>query len=710
MNWNIFNIRNQQQLPTFSNHEAERQARLCQYQRVWEAYLAELPDPLITEKGAVNDNVKINPSRAIIDVGTYFLFGRPINFHIHPEESTGSGSSKAPKAGSKPQAKQPPKQPSNSQQPNQPQDNHSNASGGGNQTNNNLQGQDQNRNQAQGQDRNQNQDQQNQNSQDNQNQNKNQDQQNSQDNNQGDSSGYTDHAHGSDNRPNPHQPLHSDQHDSSSSDQHGAPTQHGARGQAQSNAIQSHAANSGGNDSKGGFPQKKGSGNDPQQQGDSNPNAPQVPEQPVDPPWMKTLNRAWKANSQHLFLMKLGKSGAIHGDVFVKMIPNGAGTMNQYPRLILLDPANVDVYTDPNDVEKVIEYQIAYIVEDIENNYTKPVRRVQRITQAEDGQSWVIRDFEQRMTFENNVGWTPGNNPELQVGQDQVWDYPWPPIEHCQNLPLPHLFWGMPDLDDSSVDVLQSLQRAMSTLNKIVRIHSSPRLFAKNVMPDMLSEIDISPENIIALPQMDAELSVLTVLDNLSSALEFTKQIKSDLLEMVRVPAIALGHVEDAASAASGINMSVLYSPLIQKTEEKQITYGDLLIRLSQKMLVLMGEKFTPEMEDLCVEWPESMPGSKYLERQTLQQDQQMGVSQYTIVKRLGYNPDEEQARNEQVKQQETQMQMQVNSARFGDQMAQRQIDEQQRGPGGNNNPAGMGNKNGSMGAANKNTPKKQQF
>ena len=502
--------------PDYFNRAGERQARLKQYKRTWDAYLAELPDPIIND-GPSNDNVKVNPARAIINTGVYFLFGNEVKFQISPDAADRFGSGKV----------------------------------------------------------------------------------------------------GGENEPN----------------------------------------------------------------------------KVKDPDWLQKLNKAWKANRKDSFLFNLGLSGGIHGTPFIKFVPNGAGIKGDYPGLQLLDPANVDVVWDPNDCTKVWKYIIEYVTED-ENE--KPILRTQEITANKDAlgtvESWTIQDYEQEMEFQLNVGYIPGAVERVPVGDPVDWPYRWAPIEHCQNIELPHMFWGLPDLDESSIEVIESIQRSMSSMNKIVRIHAAPRMYAKNVLPDQVNEIDVSADNIITLPNMEADLSVLQTLGNLSPSIQYAEKQREMLLEMVQVPPISLGQFESASTAISGVTLSILYAPILQKTSLKRTSYGDMLERVNMKMLELMGFDDVETYEDqLVIVWPEAMPGSAYLERQTLQQDQMMGASSYTILSRLGYDPKEE--RQHFLSEQEQMLEMQKKYApepAFGASGGETR--------GGNNNPAGKGNKNGSLG------------
>lgn len=499
--------------PKYYDNDHDRQKRLERYKRTWEAYLAELPDPIVQD-GPSNDNVKVNPARAIVNTGVFFLFGSELKFQVSPDAA--------------------------------------------------------------------------------------------------------------------------------------------------------------------------------ERYGDGQANQSDKPNKVASPKWLQQLNKAWKANRKKSFLFNMGLSGSIHGDVFIKIIPDAAGLNNEFPRLLVLDPANVDVNTDPNDCNTVLEYIIQYVVEiERENGNTEPALRIQRIKAVQDIDDriidWTLQDFEQPMGYVLNAGYIPVSEEERPLGPPVNWGYPWPPIEHCQNIELPHMYWGLPDLDESSVEVIESIQRSMSSLNKIVRIHASPRMFAKNVMPDQVNDIDVSADNVITLPNMEAELQVLQTLTNLGGPIDYAKHQRAMLLEMIQVPPIALGEFESASTAISGVTLSILYAPLLQKTELKRISYGDMIERLNFKLLTLMGFD-SDEFDSLILVWPEAMPGSAYLERQTLSQDQMLGASNHTLLARLGYDPKEE--RQHFLEEQEEMMEMQKKYA----------PDPAPGAPGGNNNPAGKGNKNGSLG------------
>lgn len=623
--------------PDFFNLASERERRLKGYRKTWEAYLAELPDPLVVDSAA-NDNVKVNPVRAIIEVGVYFLFGDEVRFEVAPNKSTELGLKK-PGSDMASKAKRPPKYP------------------------------------------------------------------------------------GADPEYDEERQAEHDERDKADHDKRKQEYDDADKREQEKEQDEQNPKSKKPGEEKKGFDkdkEKAQAGTFPKSdKAASGPDT--VPE---DPKYLTDLNRCWKANRKKSFLHEVGLSGAIHGDVFIKFVPNGAGIKRDMPRLVLLDPANVDVMTDPNDCERVIKYCITYNTQDEEGGVVTREQEITPVTEPDENGydrdiSWEIADYEHRWAYDTQMGWHPGQGQRDQIGTTKKWEYPWPPIEHCNNLELPHMFWGMPDVEESAIEVVQSIQRTMSSLTKIIRVHGNPRMFAKGVMPELAAEIDVSADNIITLPAgagVDSDLKILEALSNVSSQVEYVENMRSQLFEMLQCPPIALGQIDTMSMSMSGINLSILYAPLLQKTEVKRINYGDLLDRVNHKLLMLMGHENEEEYDDLAVVWPEAMPGSHYLERQTLMEDIKLGVSSWTALQRLGYDPEREaQKKAEEMKAQQ-QMEFDFQSQQIELQsklMPPGQApgggkDPHQEGEkrGGNNNPSGFGNRSGSTGAQGNSSPK----
>ncbi len=98
------------------------------------------------------------------------------------------------------------------------------------------------------------------------------------------------------------------------------------------------------------------------------------------------------------------------------------------------------------------------------------------------------------------------------------------------------------------------------------------------------------------------------------------------------------------AGALSGVALNILYQPLLEKTETKRRTYGDLLVELNRRLLALGGfgeDNFT------VLHWPELLPGDPKAEAETALLQQQLGVSQDTLIERLGFDPELERQKRQ---------------------------------------------------------------
>lgn len=355
------------------------------------------------------------------------------------------------------------------------------------------------------------------------------------------------------------------------------------------------------------------------------------------PAWSKDIDKVMLLNRHMMFFQKLAINGAVTGHCFVKILPKGAGPKKDLPRWVVLDPGTVEVQTDDNDLENVLCYTITFkkVVNPYADGSLAKVLVVQQIIEYNDAKNvWDVTDRER---WDDENAW--------RIVGTSIWPFPWAPIVDCQNLVVPNDFWGLPDLEKDVIEICKTIQRIASHCAKIVRIYGSPRVVVEGMTADEADEIDVSPENIVTLPNPDAHMKVLALSADLTSSLNTLKMVYDGLREMTQVPEIATGRTEHATRASSGIQMAMMFAPIASKTESKHLTYGDLVLELNRRSLVLMGTELPAgtddpwEIMDMRIEWPEVMPGAAFLERQTLTVDQQLGASNDTLLTKLGYDP-----------------------------------------------------------------------
>ncbi len=333
------------------------------------------------------------------------------------------------------------------------------------------------------------------------------------------------------------------------------------------------------------------------------------------------LEAVWQANRKMSFLQKLALNGGVCGQAFVKILLRPGGL----PRLVLLDPETVSVRYAADDFEDVLGYVIRYPSKDPQTG--KPVFIRQRI--EKDGVRWTIVD---ERGDAQSLNW--------QVVGETIWPYAFAPVVDGQNLPVPNEYWGASDLEADLIQLQLNINFIMSNLARIIRYHAHPKTWGRGFSA---KELNIAVDETIVLPHEHAELRNLEMQSDLASSIELYKRLREALHEISRIPEVATGRVETSGNL-SGVALQVLYQPLLEKTETKRRTYGDLLVELNRRLLAIGGhgnEVYT------TLHWPELVPSDPLQERQAALLDQQLGVSQDTTLGRLGFDPDLERQKRE---------------------------------------------------------------
>lgn len=333
------------------------------------------------------------------------------------------------------------------------------------------------------------------------------------------------------------------------------------------------------------------------------------------------LDRLWQANRQPLLLQQIGTSGAVAGHVFVKILEGDPA------RLVNLDPSMIQVGVNPDDYTEVLAFRMEWLSYDSRGDKLKRIQQIAR----ENEQAWTIQDSVQRVDAPQ----------QATVVNQVIWKYPFPPIVHCQNLPRPFEFHGVSDVEQL-IALQDTVNFTVSNIGKILRLHGHPKTIGTGFTA---KELSTSPEEMLILPSADAKIFNLEMQSDLSSSIEFYKRLIDAWHEIARIPSVSVGNLDNVGSL-SGVALRILYEPLLELIESKRETYGAMLTELNQCLLAM---KFggSPSDYGVRVVWPELLPRNVAEETQNAILKQQIGVSQETLLRELGYDPGlESQRRN----------------------------------------------------------------
>jgi hypothetical protein len=336
------------------------------------------------------------------------------------------------------------------------------------------------------------------------------------------------------------------------------------------------------------------------------------------------LDEVFEANNAPLTLLKLATNGAIMGDAYVKILPRSPMT-GGLPRLVVLNPQTVTMFSEPDDVDDCFAYRIEY--RDVDRRTGKPMNVRQEHVRQDNG-AWKIQDYQ-----EVAGKWVTDGPP-------QPWPYPFAAVLHCQNLPQPNECYGRADLDELLLDTNETINWAWTNLMKIMAIYAHPFTYSTGAV----GGIDRSPDKMPNLP-VGGAITMLQAQGVDASSIEVYLRLKEALHAVSETPEIATGKL-DTVGQLSGVALKILYGPIVGKTERKRLTYGPMLADLARRLLAIGGQaeygSVTPRLT-----WPELVPSDPLAERQALQIDHELGVSSQTIVQKLGYDAEVEQERKQ---------------------------------------------------------------
>ena len=334
------------------------------------------------------------------------------------------------------------------------------------------------------------------------------------------------------------------------------------------------------------------------------------------------LRSFWQFNRQMSTLQKLATNGGVCGTAFIKFVWNPG---MEFPRLVVVDPETVSVTLQEDDIDNVSSYEIKY---PSLNSKNEPVGVRQVISR--EGQFWRILD--QRGDIRAGNWYTIG---------EQMWAYEFSPMLHCQNLNAPNEFWGMSDIEDDIIEVIDKSNFVLSSILKTLRFHAFPKSYITGI--NHSDDIEFGADKTLLLP-VGAEYKTLEMQSDLTSSITMHREMKELVHELSRIPQIATGKVENIGQL-SGVALEILYQPLVEKTESKRVTYGELIIELNRRALALagFGDRFITNLH-----WQEMLPKDSLTEAQAALTKKELGVSSATLIQELGFKPDEEKEKRKE--------------------------------------------------------------
>lgn len=323
----------------------------------------------------------------------------------------------------------------------------------------------------------------------------------------------------------------------------------------------------------------------------------------LDSIWDDDPARRWSVAQ---FLQGLAQNGAVCGTAVVRLYPPNSS--HGKPTLKNIDPAIVEILTDPDDADDVTGYHLVW----------KGAADWKRHRIERDGGIWIIRE-EQRKAG------------DWELIDEQVWEFDFAPVFHCQNLILANSVWGASDLEDA--DLNDAINFANSNINRILRFHAHPRTIGLGFNPAQLVTTAVDQFWTIAEPS--AQVFNLEMQSDLASSRQHRADLEEAYHQVAGVPRLDPAAVN--LGALSGFALRILYGPLLAKTAVKQQTYGAMLGQINRALLILAGHK----EQRVINRWPDPLPASRLEQAQYLQALVTAGATLEGAAKVAGFDDDQ---------------------------------------------------------------------
>jgi hypothetical protein len=363
------------------------------------------------------------------------------------------------------------------------------------------------------------------------------------------------------------------------------------------------------------------------------------------------LNEVWGRKEARIpLLQKWAMNGAICGSAVLRIVPGNDGSF----RIVNVDPATVYVQTAPQDCDTIVLYCIQYAMTEKINGQDRQVyyrEEIKRIDATNDEKDYPYGYEDTNADgLDADVTWhiqhwtqvaASGQEPKQsgwQVAGDPIeWEYDFPPLFMCQNLPYPNDPWGLPDITPDLIGMNNALNLVQSSANRVLKMYGQPILFAVGVAS---SRLDIVPGKIIGLDDVNGKIESVAITSDTATALTFAQSLRSDMDEQSKVPGVATGRIEQLPRGnMSGIAIELLFMPILKKTDKKRCTYGEVIIELSKALLVLNNMS---EDIDIEIAWQNPLPNDDLQSAQAAVMLKQIGISDTTLQRQRGYDPEEE--------------------------------------------------------------------
>ena len=344
------------------------------------------------------------------------------------------------------------------------------------------------------------------------------------------------------------------------------------------------------------------------------------------------LEDVWEDNNQYLLCTELGQSKSVTGDAWIQVDFTPASELdydpfNEYPegRLqLLLHPTHtIFAEYDPYDRKILRKLTVMFPYRKVNTNVLGRTTEKTALYKCvyTDKEIAVYDDTQNPTVYPNRYGIIPF----IQI----------------KNLPVANRTEGRGDLEDI-IPMNTEYNLKKSDVSEVIDYHSSPITI---VYGAKIGSLEKGANKMWGGIPKDARIENLEMKGDGGLSSSYTDDLKLSMCEIGGIPETCLGGAQ-AISNTSGVALSYINLPLVEKTKLKRQSTEDGLERLNKLILLvslLEGIIKIPEgvsTRDFFrteVDIPNTLPKDTLIELQQIQIEMQLGLEHREhAMKRLG--------------------------------------------------------------------------
>jgi hypothetical protein len=284
------------------------------------------------------------------------------------------------------------------------------------------------------------------------------------------------------------------------------------------------------------------------------------------------LERVWEIdNNKATVLWEIGQQGTVSGDCFIKIAyeeeyKDPAGRL--HPGRVRILPLNSSFCFPefhPHDRERLIRFKLKYRFWGTSLEGTRQV-----FTYTEILTDDIIEEYINDELIDSRP------NPLGVI-----------PVIHIPNVRISGSPWGLSDCNDI-ISINRTYNETATDIADIVNYHAAP---VTVIIGAKASQLEKGANKVWGgLPKEARVENLEGGAQGLKGAMEFMDMLKKAMHEMVGVPETALGQAMPVSNT-SGVALSIMFQPLMNRYHQKIIQYSHGLERINELILLNLAIK-----------------------------------------------------------------------------------------------------------------------